>query len=404
VPVFAYRGLTTDGRSVRGVVDADSARGARARLRRDGVFPTDVTEERPAPTAEGGSRRAGGRVRPGDLALVSRQLATLLAAGMPVVEALGAVSEQTERPAMARTLSHVRDAVTQGSPLADALAEHPGVFPPLYVGMVRAGEAAGALDLVLERLASYTEAQARLRSKVRNALAYPILMTVVSVGIVSFLLGFVVPRVTRIFAEQKQTLPFLTRFLLGVSNTVAEWWWVGALLLAAGAAAWLAALRRPAGRMWLDRRLIGLPLLGPVFTRVAVARFARTLATLLGNGIPLLPALQVSAEVMGNRALGAAVEEARGAIREGQPLAAPLRQSGLFPPLLVHMIAVGERSGDLQPMLDKVADAYEQEVEGTLGAATSILEPVLIVVMGGIVLFVVLAIMLPIFEINALVR
>jgi general secretion pathway protein F len=403
VPVFAYRGLTNDGRSVRGVVDADSARGARARLRRDGIFPTDVAEER-ARRDGAAPWRAAGSIRPADLALVSRQLATLLAAGMPAVEALGAVSEQTERPAMARTLSHVRDAVTQGSPLADALAAHPAVFPPLYVGMVRAGETAGAIDLVLERLATYTEAQARLRSKVRAALAYPILMTVVSVGIVSFLLGFVVPRVTRIFAEQQQTLPFLTRALLGLSNAVAQWWWLAALLLAAGAAAWLAALRRPAGKLWLDRRLLALPLLGPVFTRIAVARFSRTLATLLGNGIPLLPALEVAGEVMGNRALGAAIGDARIAIREGQPLAAPLRQSGLFPPLVVHMIAAGERSGELQAMLDKVADAYEQEIESALGTATAVLEPVLIVAMGGIVLFIVLAILLPIFEINALVR
>ncbi|HZR83063.1 MAG TPA: type II secretion system inner membrane protein GspF [Candidatus Binatia bacterium] len=401
--VYAYRGLTAEGRNVRGVVDADSARSARARLRRDGIFPTDVAEERAAARSAGGWRPAG-RVRPADLALVSRQLATLLAAGMPVVEALGAVSEQTERPAMARTLSHVRDVVTQGSALADAMADHPAVFPPLYVGMVRAGEAAGALDVVLERLAVYTESQARLRSKVRAALAYPILMTVVSVGIVSFMLGFVVPRVTRIFEEQKQTLPFLTRALLAVSNTVADWWWLGAIALAGVAAAWLAALRRPAGRLWLDSRLLRAPVAGAVATRVAVARFARTLATLLGNGIPLLPALEVAREVIGNEALANAIADARTAIREGQPLAAPLRQSGLFPPLLVHMIAVGERSGELQAMLDKVADAYEQEIESALGTATAILEPILIVVMGGIVLFVVLAILLPIFEINALVR
>ena len=210
--VFAYRGLTSDGRTVRGVVDADNARGARARLRRDGIFPTSIDEERDRGATV---RVAGGRVRPGDLALVSRQLGTLVGAGMPVVEALGAVSEQTERPAMARVLSHVRDAVTQGQSLADALAAHPSVFPSLYVGMVRAGEAAGALDLVLDRLAGYTESQARIRAKVRGALAYPVLMTVVSLGIVAFLLGFVVPRVTRIFAEQKQTLPFLTRLLLG---------------------------------------------------------------------------------------------------------------------------------------------------------------------------------------------
>lgn len=402
--VFAYRGLTTEGRSVRGVIDADSARGARARLRRDGIFPTDVAEETPTTTTASSLLRRAARVRPGDLALVSRQLSTLIAAGMPVVEALGAVSEQTERPGMARVLSHVRDAVTQGSSLADALAEHPAVFPQLYVGMVRAGEAAGALDLVLDRLANHTEAQARLRSKVRAALAYPILMTVLSLGIVTFLLGFVVPRVTRIFAEQKQTLPLLTRILLGIANGVATWWWVIALLVAAGAAALLVTLRRPDGRLWIDRRLLTSRVIGPVATRIAVARFARTLATLIGNGIPLLPALEVAGEVTGNLALTEAVGEARAAIREGQSLAPPLKQSGLFPPLLVHMIAVGERSGELEAMLDKVAVTYEQEIESSLATATAVLEPLLIVVMGSLVLFIVLAILLPIFEINALVK
>jgi general secretion pathway protein F len=407
MPVFAYRGLTSAGRSVQGVVDADSAKSARVRLRRDGIFPTEVAEERtaaPGGGAAGFSLRRGPRMSPADLALVSRQLSTLLGAGVPVVEALAAVGEQSDRPVVTQVLSHVRDQVTQGTPLADALGEYPATFPDLYVGMVRAGEAAGALDLVLERLATYTEAQTRLNAKLRNALAYPILMTVVSTGIIGFLLGFVVPRVTRIFADQKQTLPFLTRLLLGVSDTIASSWWLIALALAGGIAWLLAARRRPAWRLWADRKLLTLPLIGPILTRIAVARFARTLATLLGNGIPLLSALEVASGVAGNSALAAAIDDARSAIREGQSIAAPLRQSGLVPPLVTHMIAVGERSGELEAMLGKVADGYEQEVESTLGTLTAILEPITIVVMGGIVLFIVLAILLPIFEINALVR
>jgi general secretion pathway protein F len=407
VPVFAYRGLTAGGRAVQGVVDADSARGARVRLRRDGIFPTEVNEQQhaaPAGTAATFTWRRGPRMSPTDLALVSRQLSTLIAAGVPIVEALAAVGEQSDRPVVTQVLSHVRDRVTQGTPLADALAEYPSIFPELYVGMVRAGEAAGALDLVLDRLATYTEAQTRLTAKMRNALAYPVLMTVVSSGIVGFLLGFVVPRVTRIFADQKQTLPFLTRILLGISNAIASSWWL-ILLALAGLIAWVvSARRRPAWRLRFDHRLMTLPVIGPILTRIAVARFARTLATLLGNGIPLLSALEVASGVAGNRALAKAIDEARAAIREGQGIATPLRQSGLVPPLVTHMIAVGERSGELEAMLGKVADSYEQEVESTLGTLTAILEPVMIVVMGGIVLFIVLAILLPIFEINALVR
>lgn len=410
MPVFAYRGLTATGRAVQGVVDADSAKGARVRLRRDGIFPTEVAEERTAApeTARAGgsplSLRRGPRMSPAELALVSRQLSTLLAAGVPVVEALAAIGDQSDRPVVTQVLSHVRDRVTQGTPLADALADYPAIFPEIYVGMVRAGEAAGALDLVLERLATYTEAQTRLNAKMRNALAYPVLMTVVSSGIVAFLLGFVVPRVTRIFADQKQTLPFLTRVLLGISGAIATWWWVIAILLLGGVMWFLAARRRPAWRLWFDRQLLTLPLIGPVMTRIAIARGARTLATLLGNGIPLLQALDVAAGVAGNAALAQAIEDARTAVREGQSLAAPLRQSGLVPSLVTHMIAVGERSGELEAMLGKVADAYEAEVESLLGTLTAVLEPITIVVMGGIVLFIVLAILLPIFEINALVR
>jgi general secretion pathway protein F len=321
-----------------------------------------------------------------------------------VVEALAAVGDQSDRPVVTQVLSHVRDRVTQGTPLADAFADYPTIFPEIYVGMVRAGEAAGALDLVLDRLATYTEAQTRLNAKMRNALAYPVLMTVVSTGIVGFLLGFVVPRVTRIFADQKQALPFLTRLLLGVSNTVAAYWWVIALALLGGVLWFLAARRRPAWQLWFDRQLLTLPVIGPVMTRIAVARGARTLATLLGNGIPLLHALDVAAGVAGNAALAQAIQDARTAVREGQSLAAPLRESGIVPSLVTHMIAVGERSGELEAMLGKVADAYEAEVESLLGTLTAILEPITIVVMGGIVLFIVLAILLPIFEINALVR
>ncbi len=404
MPVFAYKGLNDSGRNVQGVVEADSARAARARLRKDGVYPTAVVEESAEPSATAFSWRPSARVSTADVALISRQLATLLSAGVPVVEALSAVGEQAERPAATRVLSHLRDDVSQGTSLADAMAEHPSVFPGLYVGMVRAGETAGALDLVLERLATHTEGQTRLRAKVRNALAYPVIMSCISGGIVLLMLGFVVPKVTRIFAEQEQELPLPTRILLGASNAITESWWLLLLILLALVAGGLAFARRPGGRAWIDRRLLSLPLLGPILTKVAVARFSSTLATLLGNGIPLLGSLELAGQVIGNEALREAIEEARTAIREGQSVAEPLRRSGLFPPLLTRMIAVGERSGDLEPMLERVADAYEHDVESSLAGLTAVLEPLMILVMGGVMLFVVLAILLPIFEINSLVR
>ena len=350
------------------------------------------------------SWRPGERVTSNDLALLSRQLATLLSAGVPVVESLSAVGEQSERSATTRVLSHLRDAVSQGTALADAMAEHPGVFPELYVGMVRAGETAGALDLVLERLANHTEAQTRLRARVRNALAYPVAMSCISAGIVVLMLGFVVPKVTRIFADQQQELPLVTRILLGASEVITESWWLILLALIAMVVGGYAFLQRPGGRAWFDRKLLGLPLVGPLITKVAVARFSSTLATLLGNGIPLLGSLDLAGRVIGNEALRESIETARDAIREGQSVADPLRKSGLFPPLLTRMIAVGERSGELEPMLERVADAYEQDVENSLAGLTAVLEPIMILVMGGVMIFVVLAILLPIFEINSLVR
>ena len=404
MPVFAYKGLTEAGRNVQGVIEADGARAARARLRRDGVYPTEVAEEAARSTRNGFQWRSNERIGNADLSVISRQLATLLSAGIPVVEALEAVGEQAERPAITRMLSHLRDEVSQGTSLAEAMEAHPHVFGELYVGMVRAGETAGALHLVLDRLAIHTEAQTRLASQVRNALAYPVIITLVSATIVVLLLAFVVPKVARIFADQEQALPLPTRILLGASSAVTDNGWLLLLSSAGAIGAAVVFVRRPEGRAWFDRQILRLPLIGPILKKVAVARFSRTLATLLGNGIPLLGALELAGRVIGNQALQAAVNEAHTAIREGQSVAEPLRRSGLFPPLLTRMIAVGERSGDLEPMLERVADAYEQEVESSLGGFTAVLEPAMVVVMGGMMVFVVLAILLPIFEINSLVR
>jgi general secretion pathway protein F len=407
VPLYAYRGLDGGGRAVGGVVDAESPRGARQKLRRTGVFPTDLSEERtvasPARTLASLGRRAD-RVPAAELAAITRQFATLVEAGLPLVEALGALAEQAERPTLARTLAQVRQEVTEGRNLADALAQHPGTFASLYVNMVRAGEASGALHVVLDRLADYTENQARLLGKVRSALTYPAIMLLLSGVILFFLLSYVVPKVTRIFQETQQQLPMPTKVLLGVSDLVAQWWWLMLLVLAGIALGLRQWSRTPAGREHVDRWTLGVPYLGKLAQKLAVARFARTLSTLLASGIGLLPALDIVKSIVDNTVLTRAIERARDAIREGQSIAPPLRESGLFPPLVVHMVAVGERSGELEAMLGKAADAYDDEVENAVVALTTILEPIIIVVMGGVVLFIVLAILLPIFELNRIVR
>lgn len=407
MPLYAYRGLDAGGRNVGGVVDADSPRGARQKLRRTGVFPTDLSEERAAAAARALPtmfRRPADRVPANELAAITRQFATLVGAGLPLVEALGALAEQAERPALARTLAKVRQEVTEGRSLADALAQHPRLFASLYVNMVRAGEASGALHVVLERLADYTENQARLLGKVRSALTYPAIMLLLSATILFFLLSYVVPKVTRIFQETHQQLPLPTRFLLGASDLVSQWWWLILLVVGGGAIALRQWARTQTGRERVDRWTLAFPYLGRVMQKLAVARFARTLSTLLASGIPLLPALDIVKSIVDNTQLTRAIERARDAIREGQSIAPPLRESGLFPPLIVHMVAVGERSGELETMLGKAADSYDDEVENAVVALTTILEPFIIVFMGGVVLFIVLAILLPIFELNRIVH
>ena len=405
MPLYAYRGLDVDGRSVGGVVDADSPRGARQKLRRTGVFPTDLKEERAAtPLAVRAFTGRPERVPAAELAAITRQFSTLVAAGLPLVEALGALAEQAERPSLARTLAQVRQEVTEGSSLADALAQHPRLFGSLYVNMVRAGEASGALHVVLDRLADYTENQARLLGKVRSALTYPAIMLLLSATILFFLLSYVVPKVTRIFQETHQQLPLPTRLLLGVSDFVAQWWWLLLMLLAAVTVGVMRWARTPSGRERIDRLTLDVPYLGRLAQKLAVARFARTLSTLLASGIGLLPSLDIVKSIVDNTVLTRAIERARDAIREGQSIAPPLRESGLFPPLVVHMVAVGERSGQLEAMLSKAADTYDDEVENAVVALTTILEPIIIVFMGGVVLFIVLAILLPIFELNRIVH
>lgn len=412
MPVYAYKGVSASGRNVGGVIDADSPKGARIKLRREGVYPIEIREERRAAAGAPAQRRSGfdfGTLfergfAPQDLALMTRQLATLVGAGLPLTECLGALIEQLDQPRQKRILSQVREHVVEGGTLADAFAAHPRVFNDLFVNMVRAGEASGALEIVLLRLAEYTERSAELRGKVRAALTYPVLMACFASLILVFLLSYVVPKITQVFAETQQELPLITVVLLSLSSTVQRYWWVAAVTLAGAALAVRLSMRTPEGRLRYDRAVLRIPFFGKMLKKVALARFARTLSTLLEGGIPLLQSLDIVKNVVNNTVLAQAIQAARDSIREGHTIAQPLRQSGLFPPLLLHMIAVGEKSGELEPMLTRAADAYDEEVERAVAAVSSILEPVLIIAMGAIVLFIVLAVLLPIMDMSQLVR
>jgi general secretion pathway protein F len=421
MPVFEYRGLTPAGKQVKGLLEADSSRMLRQQLRRSGVFLTDVLAEREATPkrtngaavearAALGSREVHlgrlfrGRVSSEDVAIFTRQLSTLLHAGVTLVEALAALTDQTEKERLKRIISDVKSRVNEGSSLADALAEHGRVFGNLYINMVRAGEASGALDAVLARLADFTEGQAKLRQKVVGTLIYPVIMTIIGSGILALLMTVVVPKVTKIFESMKVSLPWTTRLLIFTSNILADWWWLLLPLLIGTVVMAVRWTRSPKGRPVWDRWVLKAPVFGSLIRMLAIARFSRTLATLQKSGVPLLTSMDITKNVISNGVLSAVVENARDAIREGESIAGPLKRSGEFPPLVHHMIAIGERSGQLEEMLLNVADSYETQVSVRIGALTALLEPLIIVAMGVAVAFVAFSILMPILQLNTTIR
>jgi general secretion pathway protein F len=408
MPVFAYRGLGADGRAVNGVVDADSPRAARSKLRSSGIFPTDLAEETAvAPSAKSwreylpALRR---RMPAAELALMTRQLSALLGAGVQLVDALGALSDQSSRATTKRMLSQVRERVREGSSLADALSVHKDVFSDLYVGMVRAGEQAAALESVLDRLAEYSERQSEFVTKVRGALTYPIIMMCVATAIMAFLVTYVVPQVATVFQQQKAALPLATKILIGISAALTTYWLIILIAIVALVATIIGALSTPRGRRLYDSMILKLPYVGPTIIRIICARFARTLATLLASGVQLLPSLDAVKGVVTNGLLREAVEKSREEIREGHGMGQTLSQSGLFPPLLIEMIRVGERSGELERMLERVADNYEHEVAHSLSQMTTVLEPLMTLAMAGVIVFMMLAVLMPIFQLNQLMQ
>ncbi len=403
VPVFEYTALSKLGRKERGAVHADSVADARRRLRAANVHVLDIaSEHEQAPASPALARRTITlhRIRARDVATATRELATLLHAGMPLVPALGALVEQLAGQPLAAVIAAVRDSVNEGATLAAALAEYPKVFPEICVGMVTAGEAAGALAGVLSRLADMLEKRVGLVSKVKAAMAYPLLVSAVCVAVVAFLLSYVVPSIAKLFLEMNRALPWPTIVLIAVSDFVADYLWAIALAATAllvGARLWT---RTAAGRRAWDHLKLDLPVFGDLSLKIAVSRFARTLGVLLESGVSILEALEIVKRVVGNTVLADGLEEAKDSVGHGDSLANPLRQSGVFPPVVFHAIGVGEASGNVHEGLLRIADAYDSEVEASLAALTSLLEAVMILVMGAVIGFIVLAILLPIFDIN----
>jgi general secretion pathway protein F len=405
--VYAYKGVDARGKSVKGIRDADNAKALRNVLRRDGILATEILEQSEAARQAARDidfKRFFQRVSQLDVAVATRQLAVLLRSGVPLVEALSALIEQLENPELKGAFTDTRNQVNEGSTLADAMKAHPKLFPSLYTNMVAAGEASGTLEEVLGRLAEFLDDQAQLQSKVKGALAYPVVMAIVVVLILFLMMSVVVPKVTSIFENFNQTLPWYTRLLIVTSDIFSNYWWLIGALLAAGIYWFRRWKATDEGRKKWDLFILEVPLFGPLLVMVAVSRFARTLATLLASGVPVLTAMEITKNVLGNTELMRVVEDAAASVREGEGIAKPLKQAGRFPPIVTHMIAVGERSGQLEEMLIHVAEAYDQQVEVRVNAMTSILEPLLIVVMGGVVGGIAFAILMPLLQLNEMIQ
>jgi len=403
MPTFCYKGYAADGHALVGKLEADSVRTAHEQLRRQNILASEIAAEQTiqATSLIGRFRR---RIPVAELSLFTRRLATLTTASVPLHEALSALHQQERHPELQSVLGRIKTRLAEGLPLARALGEEPQVFKENFVAMVAAGEAGGALDKVLLRLADFLERQEELRRTVSSAMAYPILMALVGSSVMLFLLTFVIPKITGIFADSKATLPFITIALLAISTALRKTWWL--LLLLSAGVVWLYRhlSLRPDFLAARDRWLVRLPLYGRLLQTLMLARFSGILGLLLGSGVPLLKSLEISSEAVVNRAYRSVIAEARNAVAEGGTLSGTLDSSPLFPPILTHLIAVGERSGTLVESLETAGKSFEREFESSTTRLVSLLEPIMILVMGLVVGLVVIAVLLPIFQLNQLIK
>ena len=407
MPVYDYKALDGHAKSVAGIIDADSRQGARQKLQGRGLFPVTIKESRDNQAQKQSQRYTWPnpftRIRPGEVGMMTRQLATLLGAGFPLVSALESVITQTDSARLQTVLAQLREKIVEGQSMAEALQAYPHIFSGVYTNMIRAGETSGTLELVMERLADISEKQEAMKSRIQAALTYPVLMLIIGSAILFFLMTHVVPNITGIFAEMEQTLPTPTRILIQISDLLRDYVIVILLALPLLFLAIRQLLRTEKGGRFFDRALFTLPVISSIMKKLAAARFAHMLGSLIENGIPMLGALKVVRGISANRLFAETIDKAAEDVSQGQGLARSLKGIDLLPPLAVQMIEVGEQSGALEKMLYKIADFYERQLENQLLGLTSLMEPLMIVVMGLVIGFIVLSICLPIFEMNQLV-
>ena len=406
--VYEYMALNKVGKNVNGIIDADSSVAARQKLRGMGIFPIEVTEtltEQKEQTSRSTSVSLFfKRVKPGELSAITRQLSILLGAGITLVASMDALLSQISNPILKKIMAQVKEAVNEGNSFAFALSQHPRVFSQIYINMIRAGEASGSLDLVLDRLAEFSENQQALKARFRAALAYPVLMSIIGTLILFFLITFIVPNITKIFSDMHQSLPLPTLMLIGLSSFLKSFWWLVFIVLIGSVVLIKKLIKTPKGRYVWDKLKLRSPVIGPISIKMSMSRFGRTLGSLLQSGVILLQALKIVRNIVGNTLITEVIDNAMEEIEKGKSLAVTLSKSPWFPPIAVQMISVGEQSGELEKMLNKIADIYERETESQIMALTSMLEPVMILGMGLVVGFIVISILLPIFEMNQMIR
>lgn len=406
MPQYSYKGIeSATGAQKKGKVEADSIKAARQKLRqRDGILVTEIGEEQVAAKAKSKSRFTTSRVSQQDVAIMTRQFATLQTAAVPLDESLRALTQQVENPVLKNALSSVKDQISEGKSLADALSAFPGVFDRLYVNMVRAGESSGTLALVLERLADFIEYQVKIRGQIVSAMTYPAVMIIASSSIIVFLFVSVVPKLQKVFVSLKVQLPWYTELLIKTSEFLQSYWWlVGAGLVFAYFAFkyWLAT---EAGRRKFDEIALKLPVFGPIILRTNVSRFTRTLSTLLNSGVPIIQALDITRNVIPNSVIASVLDEAKVAVQEGKSLSNTIEKSEQFPPLVTHMIMTGEKTGQLEEMLGHVATAYDAEVERKVSSMIALIEPAMVIVMSGSAGGILAALMIPMLSVMNRVR
>jgi len=405
MPAYEYVALDTDGRKKKGVSEGDSARHVRQILRDQGLLPVTVDEVAESESNQSISRFTMQRsISAADLSLITRQLATLTKSGLPLDEATATVAKQTEKPRIQRLVLGIRSKVLEGHSLADGMGQFPHVFNNLYRSTVAAGEQTGHLDIVLERLADYTEGRQQLQNRIRMALIYPMILTIMAIAIVSFLLAYVVPEVVKVFEDSGQTLPTITILMIASSDFLRDYYWLIIAVVIILSSVFSLIYRQPTGKEKIHEILLKVPLVGRLTRGANTARFTRTLSILVASGVPLLEALKISGQVVENLPMRHAILDAGSRVREGSNLAKSLDVSGYFPPIVVNLIASGEVSGNLDEMLERSSVNQEQELETLISTLMGILEPLLIVIMAVVVLMIVLAILLPIFNLNQLIQ